>query len=747
MSIFRPISVVCIVPFLYFVPSVAMAEQAGEQEAMPSTVLEPITVTARGFAEEQLDTPFVVSLINDSDVKDKQLATVEDAVRSQPSSDVHNGGNVAYSTLWMRGSGSLSITSLDDNSVDFRVDEVSNGKTGLARNLIDIDSIEVAKGPQGTLLGSKAEAGVYIVKTNDPKDEFDTYVGLGIGDNGERSAEAMLNIPLPNNFSARVAGMSSHQDNHILRKEDGKPINQKKKQGIQAKLGWHDDDYSNDVVLSVYHDTQTNDVPVLQKDFSTNEVATFGLPHHSKSSAQGATLSVDSVFDAVNFKSTTGYHQYKGDIARPYLPPEMLPMQYQAFGIPPAMQPMLNQIFSKNENNRQRLYNDYKQLSQEFRLTSTDDSDTKWVTGLYFEQRDRDMHSDAKLSLTALPNSPAKAYLLSTAGNGDYYKKSKSSSQAIFGEVTYPATDKLNLVAGGRVTHEKLEYTAKWQGNDNNPHAKAGMKFDEKTIEDTAVTGRLGLSYKITPQFSAYALQSRGHKFGGFDDYETNTFVNAPLQAYEPTIIDSSEIGAKYQSADKRLNVGVATYLINMDDAQMKAGGMPPAYISESANVDSRSRGVELTADWQATDNLKLHTDLAYIDTEVTDASNIPAPQNPQQLKLTEKGNRMPQVPEFSGSVGVSYINDLPMLNNAKWFTNANYRYVGSRFAQPYNVMELDAYHLLNASVGIKKDKHELSLWGKNLTDEQYLYIGVQPGNVGSVAPERTFGVKYRYDF
>ncbi|PID62177.1 MAG: hypothetical protein CR974_03715 [Gammaproteobacteria bacterium] len=702
--------------------------------------LAPVTVTARGFAENVLDTPFVVNTLSENTLQDQHINSVEDAVRSQPSSDVHNGGNVAYSTLWMRGSGSLSITSLDDNSVDFRIDGISNGKTGLARNLIDVETIEVAKGPQGTLLGAKAEAGIYIIKTNDPEDEFDARIGVGIGNQNQKSAEAVLNLPVSDNIAVRIAGMTSQQDNYLIKKEDGKPLNKKKKQGVQAKIGWHDDSYKNNVVFGVYHDSQSNDVPLLQKDFSTYEVATFNLPHHSKSTAQGATLSIDSELDFADFSSNTGYHKYKGDIARPYLPPEMLPLQYAAFRVPPPLQPFLNQVFSQNDNNRQRLYNDYKQLSQEFKLTSKPDSDIKWVTGLYIEKRERNMHSDAKLSLQALPPSPVKQMLTSTAGNGDYRKQSKSSSQAIFGEITYPATDKLNLVAGARLTHEKLEHTATWQGNSNNPQAAAGIKKDSKIISDAALTGRLGLSYKVTPQFSVYALQSRGHKFGGFDDYETSTFIDKPLKAYKPTKIDASEIGAKYQSTDKRLNLGVAVYQTNMKDSQIKSGGMPPAYISEAANVDSRSRGFEVNGDWQSNDNWRLYGDAAIIDAKVTHAA-------PEATIITQTSNKMPQVPNFSASLGIRYSDDLAWLNKGHWFTNVNYRYVGSRYAQPDNVQKLGSYGLLDASIGIGNDHHCLNLWGKNLGDKKYLYIGVQPGNVGTLAPERTFGLDYQYQF
>lgn len=725
-------------------------ENNNNNNTIPTVTLDPITVTARGIREDQLETPFVVNTISTQDIEDEQHITMEDALRSQPSVDIHNGGNVSYSMLWMRGTGSLSMTSLDDNSVDIRVDGISHGKTGLARNLIDIEQIEVAKGPQGTLLGSSAEAGSIIVKTRDPVDYFEGKVGVGVGSHHQRYGEAVLNLPITDNLSMRVAGMKEQRDNIILKKEDGKPLNQQDKQGVQAKLRWHDDTDDNNVVLALYQDKQTNNVPVLQRNFETFAVQTFDLPHESNSTTEGAILSVESDIGFANLESQTSYHTYEGDILRPLLPPEMLSLQYGMFQIPAAEQPIYNGIFANEKSNRQYLIDEVKQVSQELKLVSKPESEVKWVAGAYFANKDRKWINDGKVSLQGLPNGFYKNYLGSSTYNGDTDKTFDTTTKALFGEITYPASKRLDVIAGVRVANEKQVHHATWQGNSNNALG-ATIKSDSKTLDETATTGRLGISFAVTPNWRLYALQSRGHKFGGFADYDTNVAYGNPVAFYKPTKIDASEIGSKYRSADNRLNLNLALYQNIMTDDHMTVLGAPPEYKSQTTNVDSRSRGVEVSADWRMTDNWQINTELAFTDAVVTDDSNVPAPARPGTLPLTAEGNQMPQVPKFSGRLGIRYSNDLPadlpLFSNAQWFVDTDYRYVGKRFAQAYNGIELEEYGLVDASIGLSSADHELSIWGKNLTDEKYKYIAIYPMNVGILGPDRSYGIKYSYYF
>ncbi|PID65994.1 MAG: hypothetical protein CR975_04990 [Gammaproteobacteria bacterium] len=686
--------------------------------------LGTITVTARGISEDSLRTPFAIKIIDGSTIADKKLTNARDLLRTQAANNIHEGGNVVTSTLWMRGIGSLMMTSLDDNSVDFRIDGISNGKTGLARNLLDVERVEIAKGPQGTLMGSGAEAGSFNIKTIDPEDEFDIHAGVGVGNHNLKEINAMVNVPMDNNIALRVAAMSQSKDNDFIKREDGRPLTKKEKKGIQLKLGWHDDADNNSAVLGLYHDNTTGNVPVLQKEFDHYKVATANLPHSADDTAKGINLTVKSDVGFADFTSITGYHHFDGQFVRPGILPETM---FGAFPEPVA--PTLIAVFSDPKNNTMNTLNSHKQLSQEFRLASQEDADIKWVSGLYFAKKKRQMHVDSKIAVPTPFNG--------TFYNGDTDKSWEKSGQAIFGEVTVPAVDKLEVIAGARVAHEKLDYKVNWSPNTTHSQFANGAKSDHLILSDTAVTGRLGLSYAITPEASIYALQSRGYKFGDFDDFDGNIAIASTSQQYKPSVINASEIGVKVRSANQRLTLGVAAYQNRIKDDRIRLTDM--RFSTTVGNADTVARGLELSGDWQISDMAKIYGEVAFAKTKVTKVSA-------DHLSVTQVGNEKPQAPRVSGSIGITLGDEIDIIKDGNWFADVNYRYVGSRYAQPDNKQKLGNYGIINASVGIANDHHRLMLWGNNLTNEKYLESGVKNG-IGVLGAERSFGLQYSYQF
>jgi len=325
----------------------------------------------------------------------RKMVDVEDALRTLPNVDIHDGGNVGNSFLWIRGSGALTHTSLDDGSVDVRVDGVSNGLLGIARPLLDIEQVEVAKGPQGTLYGQSAESGVVTVKTWDPQPDFETKVGLGVGSHRQRSVEGMLNAPLGDRWSLRLAAMREQQDDYIKQRENGDPLNRKTREAVSAKLRWRDGG-RNDAVLHLYYDAADNFMPlVLSLDEDSPKVSTGGLLHRSTRENRGASLRLTHDFDAAQLQSTTAFHHHEGQVARPLRPLDLLPVLYDAQGIPAMARPMLNAYFAQDRNNRQVQSDDIDQFSQEFRLVSPKNSKVDWVVGAWLSRRDRDFDFDS----------------------------------------------------------------------------------------------------------------------------------------------------------------------------------------------------------------------------------------------------------------------------------------------------------------------------------------------------------------
>ncbi|MEE3608661.1 TonB-dependent receptor [Avibacterium paragallinarum] len=697
--------------------------------------LEPIFVYSRGVRESRLDTPFAVDVIDKQDIKVKDTQNVLEALSSLPSLNIHNGNNAATTSVWIRGVGSLTNTSMDDNSVDIVVDGISNGKSGLARPLLDVERIEVAKGPQGTLFGTKAEAGSVMIKTTDPKQEFEANIGVNAGNLNLRGINGLLNVPFSEQFSFRLATQLERFDDYIKDADTGKPLNRKTNEAIQAKLRWNDGEY-NDAILSVYHDQRKNFLPIILSEPFSFSTQTNGLPHSAYRKNSGISLKYMHGFDFAVLESTTAYHYHRANVNRPLRPLDMLGVFYNAANIPQSLHPILDQYYYQNKNNRQNVNERVKQFSQELKFTSETNSGLIWVAGAYFEKRKRNFTYDAIRSTQQL--SPA-VLLGNDPFNAIIDRDFDYETKALFGELTFPLTESLKAVAGARYSHEQLNYRAIYMPNAD----LAKPSYTEKhKISDNFLSGRLGVNYALTSEWRLYAIQSLGNKFGGFADYGTNIAYGKDNQPYKSAKVISSEIGSKFLTNNGKFGFDVSLFNTKVKNDHITIT-LYPSYLTGTANADTRSRGAELGIYWQLAEQLKLKQEITYLDTKVT---KVPATAR----NITAKGNRLPQAAKWSGALSIAYESkpfNFGFMGESQLLSDLSIRYVGSRYAQPDNVQKLGHYMLLNLSIGLQNKHHNILLWSKNLTNRKYHAFGIMPGYAGLPSSGRTFGVNYSYAF
>lgn len=718
-------------------PIFANTTSKNNSQTVKTEELDPIIVYSRGVRESKLDTPFMVDMIDKQDIKTRNTKNVLEALSTLPSLNIHNGNNAATTAVWIRGVGSLTNTSMDDNSVDVVVDGISNGKSGLARPLLDIERIEVAKGPQGTLFGTKAEAGSIMIKTADPQPEFESKIGVNVGNLNLRGINGLLNVPLSKQFSFRLAAQVERFDDYIKDRDTGRPLNTKTNDALQAKLRWNDGD-RNDAVLSIYHDQRKNFLPIILSDPFSFKTKTNGLPHNAYRKNSGISLKYMHAFDFAVLESTSAYHYHDANVNRPLRPLDMLGVFYDAAKAPQTLRPLLDQYYYKNKNNRQNVNERVRQFSQELKLTSETDTGLIWVAGVYFEKRKRDFNYDAIRDIQPLP--PTPMVLGADHFNGVLNREFDYETKALFGELTFPLTEVLKVVAGARYGNERLNYSAIYTPNPS--LTNLAHNSEKHKISNNFLSGRLGLNYTITPEWHLYAIQSWGNKFGGFSDYGTNIALKGNDQPYKSAKILSSEIGSKFLTADGKFGLDVSLFNSKLKDDHITIT-LYPSYLTRTGNADTRSRGVELGLFWQLSDQWKLKQDLIYLDTKVT---KVPAESN----NITAKGNRLPQAAKWSGSLSVAYSSqpfNLGLIGKSQLLSDLSVRYVGSRYAQPDNVQKLGRYVLLDFSIGLQSQHHNVSLWTKNLTNRKYHAFGIMPGYAGLPATGRTFGVNYSYQF
>ena len=349
-----------------------------------------------------------------------------------------------------------------------------------------------------------------------------------------------------------------------------------------------------------------------------------------------------------------------------------------------------------------------------------------WTAGVNFTRSDYDV-SRVGDNITA-------TFYRSYAGR--QWVNLKSNSLAAFGEVTVPLTDKLSGIAGLRVSREERDATYDYQGGavGTVPNHHQDGKFS-----DTFATGRLGLNYDWSDALMTYAMVSRGAVSGGL----TTAPRNIILGHDEPIIPISTsltyETGLKSTLWGGRATLNASLFYNDVKRGRLNtrdpAGG--PAFII--SNLDYESYGGEVEARIKATRGLTLFGGVGYTHAEL---KNVPA-NSPTGGRT---GNRLTNVPEWTGHVGAEY--RVPAgslgLGSGQLYASASYEYVGARKANLQNTLNLNSSGLVNARVGWQGKTAGVYLFAYNLTDKKYDAIGASYGpNAEAVRPGygRTVGI------
>ncbi|SUA53158.1 TonB-dependent receptor Fiu [Oligella urethralis] len=693
--------------------------------------LGSVVVYSRGIRESRFDTPFMMDVMDGSTLKQRAATTTLDALKLVPSVSVSDTGNPQQSLVWVRGVGSLSGTGMEDHTVDVVIDGVSNGLAGISRPLFDVERVEVAKGPQGVLYGHRSSAGNLLLKTVDPHNEFEASIGGSLGNRKLRGVNAILNVPLSDQVAFRLAAQRERRDDFIRDAETGKRVSIKDTEYVSGKLRWFDGD-RNDLILHAWYDRRKNNHPIIMADPLSHHTLIRGLPMGTWRKNAGVSLTYKHHFDFGTLESITAYQRHSSWIQRHVRGYDMLEPMFA--GLPPAERRIMDNYYGNIENNKQVVSEKVNQLSQELKLSGETSAGLKWITGVYLERRDRDFSWDATRGI--------QGKLGLDNYNGDFVRIFDRDTAALYGEVTVPVTERLNVVAGLRYSHERLDHEETFYPHPANT-LSSHASFSHK-LTDNLVSGRLGLNYALTPTWRLYALQSIGHKSGSFADWNTNISREGgakPAEPYDASHIYTTEIGSKFLTADGRFALDVAMFYNKVSDEHVTI--VEPNWVSYSDNADTESYGAELTMIAQVTDNWRLQGDLVWLHTEVTDV-----PESAQNI--TSKGNRLAQAARWSGGALVAYESDqknLAFLGAGKFNGHVGMRFIGSRYSQVRNTQKLPSIVLFDASVGLQTKHHDFYVWGKNLLDKRYMGFGAGIANMGVPAEGRTFGVNYSYKF
>ncbi|MDE0366540.1 MAG: TonB-dependent receptor [Gammaproteobacteria bacterium] len=726
------------------VPAGVIAEEADQSV---TDLIEEMIVTATKREESIQDVPIAVSAFSGEDLSARGVHDIYGLMEVAPSIAVYSSNSTSNGgTLRIRGVGTTGNNPGLEAAVGTFIDGIYRSRAGLAFNdLIDIDRVEILRGPQGTLFGKNTVAGAVNIVTRKPEFENNASMTVGVGNLDSQEYGFVGNMVIADDVLAgRIAYSHRKRDGFYNDVDSGEAYDNRDRHNIRGQLLWTPNDRVEARLIADYTEKDESCCPaafwingpsspvvaILGGDIAPFEVdndARVGVNYEPYEDVEEWGVSLDvlwEVGDSMNFRSITAYRDY-----------EVSRGQDIDFTSADILHP-------------QDTDETFENFSQEFQLYGENGS-LSWLVGGYAYTEDMDSTEQIVLShdggnyIGFLFRNPAVAPLFmgDPAGRGvpgqgyDALFFSEAKGWSLFTHNTWHASDVFDITAGARYSWEKKDAGAIINGAPygeaiNDPfcnffgHISAffslcdNLSYNNSESENK-LTGTLKLAWQVTDDVNLYTSYSRGYKAGGYNlDQEAvgNRDANGNFvdqSRFDPETSDSFEIGMKGRFFDQRFTVNSALFYTVFDDFQLNTFTGLGFTVGNVKKVVSS--GVELESFLTLGEGVFLTMGATYTDARYDDEL---APGN---AHLADK--RLTQSPLWQASGSIFLDREIPN-TNFRWVANANWSHIGevntgSDLDHPQKVR--DAFNVFNAQIGIKTadGRYEITAWGRNLSDKQ----------------------------
>jgi iron complex outermembrane receptor protein len=713
----------------------AFAQPADGETARNSGALEEVVVTARKREESLQDLGQSVSAVSGAEVAARYAADISEVVDISPNliiDDTAQGpGGVAAVSL--RGIGVAEVESSFDPAVGVVIDGLFLGKaSGSITKLLDIERIEVLRGPQGTLFGRNAIGGVINVTRSDPGTELGGKIRASYGNYDTTELDALVNVPMGEQFAVKFMGSwhdqgDGYYDNTFTGGDDGRE--EYTMWGAHA-LWTPRDDLS--LEYSYMDESYDQDTPPLLNVAQPGQLFcdAFGYcsPDLDTPISGDRYEVVQNGPNEAEFDARTHIASARWDVS------DRWAVDY-IFGYRETEEEVLQDFDGTPETLFETSRpEDYDQTSHELRVTYTGDKlDT--TVGAYLFDMEYTIDLVSFIGF-AVPNT-----VLSIPQTANQ----ETDSYAFFFESDYALTPEWVLTVGGRYSHDEKSAQIT-----NDPVISQPTPVDESWAE---FTPKVGLKWFAQDNFMLYGLYSSGYRAGGFNG-RPSTQVAADLP-YDPETVDNYELGIKSEWLDNRLRINAAVFYMEYDDKQEEqsvavVGGTGQQTVVANAST-AEITGLEVDFTWLPdVDGLSIMGNLGLLDAQYDDfVANIGRGgiTNNDDLEFR-------RAPEMTGTLAMRY--EWPTSFGTAW-VRGGWHYIGEHEMTLANSPQTsnDAQHLIDASLNFEWDKAKLTFFGRNLADEDGYTVGF---DVGGVAPPgslwtyaaardpRTYGVQLQYE-
>ena len=747
--------------FKHFLTATLLITNCGmahAQESDPGIGMAEITVTAQKREQSLQDVGISISAIDGETLNALGMDNSNAVSSMTPNFNIQSiTGEGNQPAFFVRGVGLNDYNTNNAGPVAIYQDgAIVSSPSAQTFALFDVERVEVLRGPQGTLYGRNATGGTINFITNKPTDSLQGRFELAAGNYNLIKTEGAISGPLSDQFRARFAFMTTDADGYATDTVTGKEYNELGNRAVRLLLDWTPSD--NVAVLANLRWGKHKTIRPVYKHFGAFDANTFdpntglfggfcsaadvlahapfcvdALGYQDTSSnlnegqynrdgdldfeTRGVTIQLDwDVNGSVKFTSITSYDDLdKMDVEDSDAAP--LSWLHVNFGV------------------------DSETISQELRL-NIDTERSSWVLGAYYldEELNQNQGVDLFRDLRPIFGFDPNLFIITS----EHLHKQKTTAAAVFGQVDFMLSDRLTAVAGVRFTSEEKTFNADVRLVE--PAFDIPLWTVNNKIDDDNVSGKLGLNFFPNDDWMVYGSVTSGFKSGGFPGVFALTDPSE-LDPFKAEEIISYEVGFKSTFADGNVRFNGAIFLYDYEDLQLYqlfgGTGIPIQRLTNAADAEVRGAEFELTA--TPVDGLYLQAGLGILDTDLKNFQPAPG--------LDLSGNSMGSAPELTANLLARY--DWP-LRNGSLYVQGDVVYQDDVFFDAFNteITAQDAYTLVGARAGFlsQDERWEISVWGKNLSDEQYLTFmldlspdfGLYQGIAG--AP-RTYGASLSYRF
>lgn len=735
-----------------------------------SLTVEEVVVTAERRESNLQSVPIAVSAFNQDRLEVLQVNDIGDLQSHVPNLSIHVG-DANNAVVYIRGVGQVDSVAFFEPGVGMYLDDVYLGRAqGAFLEVVDVERIEVLRGPQGSLYGRNTVGGAVKYVSAPPTEEFSGSLSTTLGNYNRTDLKGSVSGPLLGDSllgRLTVAHLSrdGYSDNAFDGKHDGDRSTRFARGVLQfnptemLSIQWAADYTENDpdrsrtpaketpinlLIVDPYTlALSTQLFPADQDPFEVN--ADFNLVEQTETWGTDLNVTLD-INDSLSLRSITSFREldYGTELDLDGTP-------VNAFGI--------------------FYFNDQSQISQEFQFNYQSQR-LQAVLGLYYFNEESDTFDGGVFS----------NLLLATSG----ISASSTDSYAVFGQLDYDVTDRLTATLGFRYTEEEKDYRRAVENFDLT--ALAGITIDPVSFAisyanpallsprsgDLRLGGgvgvptpvaeppsadfdnfspKLGLKYAIDDESQVYATVSTGFKSGGFN----GRVADAQLEPYDEETLTSFEFGYKSQWMEDRLRVNLAVFYNDYEDLQvssfetnLESNAIVPIFTNAGEAV---MQGAELEFTWRATNALTINANLGYLDAEYKEYFAEADPVTGMIVDVSDQ-REMVNAPEWDSYLGAAYDIPLGDWGNMTLLADVAYRSKTYLEVNSSEILAQKGYAVYNAAVMFVShdDTWRVMIGGKNLTDEEYrthaFDLSAFPGVLlGYYNAPRTYSLSVTYNY